>query len=110
MKIDKCYLFGKEFYCEVEYDEESFSLQFGDGELFDKEGDSYYIYCYYDFFKEYIVIQIVYEDFYDRVYYEEVGKEMEIKDTFLQKDTIFEIVREFKENLQILKNEILQEN
>lgn len=100
MKVNKCYMFGKEFDCILLDTKEGFSLEFGKNELVDKDGKPFYIYCDDDSLYKRKTIQIWYEDFIKNLYYEDEEKVL-IDKSYLSKETILEILREFDRILEL---------
>lgn len=96
-KVDKCYIYTKEYSCFVEEDiaQECFIFQFGDGELFDKDGDSFFVYCEFDYQTQKEIIQLWYEDYVETIYLKEPSQNSFIITKYLSKEDINEILREF---------------
>lgn len=105
-QINKCYIFTKEYTCSVENNSDCFIFQFGDGELVDREGYSYFVYCEYDYQKLKEIIQLWYEDSVETIYLKEPFEKDFIITDFLNKKEIDEILREFHRILDIFKEEI----
>lgn len=104
-KINKCYMYTKEYSCSIEQDliHHCFIFQFGDGELIDKDGDSYFIYYELDFITKEEVIQLWYENEIVTIY--STKPESIVFKSYLTQEEISEIRREFHRILDKFKED-----